>query len=162
MVCHKVYKNIKLKSETKQPFILKVRYKEQRSKNIAPFIFHSGLRTLEISRILYHSVLLCYSIQVTTFIHVSNSPGTVGRKALPENKNLLHTLVILTLGISRSLVDSCLDFTPHEATIPTHNREVFRYNIRHVRTSIAMENDGLPAGLGFICTKNCQNMYIYM
>ena len=25
---HKVYKNIKLKSETKQPFLLKVRYKE--------------------------------------------------------------------------------------------------------------------------------------
>ena len=37
-----------------------MRYKEQRSENMTPFTSHSGLRTLEISRFLYHSVLLCY------------------------------------------------------------------------------------------------------
>ena len=31
VVRHKVYKNIKLKNQTKQPFLLKVKYKEQRS-----------------------------------------------------------------------------------------------------------------------------------
>ena len=58
VVRHKVYKNIKLKNQTKQTFLLKERYKEQRSENMTPFTSHSGLRTLEISRILYHSVLL--------------------------------------------------------------------------------------------------------
>ena len=57
VVCHKIYKNIKLKNRTKQPFLLKVRYKEQRSENMTPFTSHSVLRTLEISRILHHSVL---------------------------------------------------------------------------------------------------------
>ena len=60
MVRHKVYKNIKLKNQTKQPFLLKVRYKGQRSEYMATFTCHSGLRTLEINRILYHSVLLSY------------------------------------------------------------------------------------------------------
>ena len=45
---------------THTPFLLRVRYKEQRSENMAPSTSHSGLRTLENSRILYHSVLLCY------------------------------------------------------------------------------------------------------
>ena len=51
---------MKLKNQTKQPFLLSVRYKEQRSEYMTPFTSHSGLRTLEINRILYHSVLLCY------------------------------------------------------------------------------------------------------
>ena len=60
MVRHKVYKSIKLKNQTKQPYLLKVRYKEHRSEYMTPFTSHSGLRTLEINRILYHSVLLCF------------------------------------------------------------------------------------------------------
>ena len=44
VVRRKVYKNIKLKNLTKQPFLLKVRYKEQRSENMTPFTSHSGLR----------------------------------------------------------------------------------------------------------------------
>ena len=60
MVRHKVYKNIKLENQTKQPFLLKVMYKEQRSEYMTPFASHSGLRTLEITRTLYHSVfILC-------------------------------------------------------------------------------------------------------
>ena len=35
MVRHKVYKNIKLKNQTKQPFLLEVRYKEQRSEYLS-------------------------------------------------------------------------------------------------------------------------------
>ena len=95
------YKNIKLKNQMKQHFLLKVAYKEQRSEKYDPFYLsfgftssslatpcchhsvgeafknsfhlflslaialnsrnvHLGLRMLEISQILYHSVLLCY------------------------------------------------------------------------------------------------------
>ena len=58
---HKLYKNIKFKNQTKQRYLLKVRYKEQRSKYMTPFTSYSVLRTLEINRILYHTpVLLCY------------------------------------------------------------------------------------------------------
>ena len=32
VVTYKVYKNIKLKNQTKHPFLLKVRYKQQRSE----------------------------------------------------------------------------------------------------------------------------------
>ena len=60
VVRHKVYKNIKLKNQTIQPFLLKMRCKEQRSEYTTPFTSHSSLRTLEINRTLYHSVLLCY------------------------------------------------------------------------------------------------------
>ena len=59
VVCHKVYKNIKLENQKKQPFLL-VRYREQRSEYMTPFTTHSGLRTLEINLILYDCVLLCY------------------------------------------------------------------------------------------------------
>ena len=45
LVRHKVYKNIKLNNQTKQPLLLKVRYKEQRSEYMTPFISHSGLHT---------------------------------------------------------------------------------------------------------------------
>ena len=65
----------------------------------------------------------CYSIQDTTFIHVSNSSGTVGRTSSTEEKR--RPWILLTLRISRSLVDSCLDCRANEVTLPTHNREVF-------------------------------------
>ena len=48
----------------KQPFLLKVRYKEQRSENMTPFISHSGFRTLEVNRILYLSVLSYYVMKL--------------------------------------------------------------------------------------------------
>ena len=88
MVRHKVYKNIKLKNQTKQPFLLKVRYKEQRSEHMTPFTSHSGLCTLEINWILYHCVLLCYetlsehsmkpSQMVMKQNNIGGSPGDVG------------------------------------------------------------------------------------
>ena len=44
-----IYKNIKLKNQMKQPLLLKVRYKEQRSEYMTSSTSHLGLRTLEIN-----------------------------------------------------------------------------------------------------------------
>ena len=74
-------------------------------------------------------------------IQVSNSSGTVGRKAFPEKKNVVHAYVLLTLGINQSLVNTCLDCRMHEVTLRTHNREVFWLHIGDVRASIVMENE---------------------
>ena len=65
-----------------------------------------------------------YFIQGATFIYMSNSSGAVDRKVIQRRKRSPRT-GSLALRISRSLVDSCLDCRVHEATFPTHNREVF-------------------------------------
>ena len=72
-----------VRNQTKQPFLLKVKYKEQRSEYMTPFTSHSGLRTLQINRILYHSVLLWYEILATrlllsTLFCMGGSPDDVG------------------------------------------------------------------------------------
>ena len=47
----------------------------------------------------------------------------------------------LNLGISRSLVDSCLDCRAHEVTFPHIITKFFGYDIRDVRASIVKENE---------------------
>ena len=54
----------------------------------------------------------------TPFIHVSNSSGTASVESSSREVKLRPRIVLLTLGIGRSLVDSCLDCRMHEVTPP--------------------------------------------
>ena len=74
-----------------------------------------------------------YSIQDTTFIHASKSPGNVLPRRIGSSN----------FGNKSKYVDSCLDCMAHEVTFPTQSRSFFGYNIRDVRASIVMENEWL-------------------
>ena len=62
-----------------------------------------------------------YSIHDNIFSHMSNRFGTIFRR---RKTSFMHRFC-LTLGLSRSLVDSYLDCRAHEITLPTHNRKFF-------------------------------------
>ena len=56
---------------------------------------------------------------------MSNGSGTVASVESSSREEKRPRKGILTWGISRSLVDSCLDCRVPEVTVPTHNRKVF-------------------------------------
>jgi hypothetical protein len=62
---------------------------------------------------------ICYSTEGTTSVQGSDSSGNRCRKLFQGGKALSTYGLFQLLGISRSLVDSCLDGMAREVTLPT-------------------------------------------